>query len=334
MKAIVLNDIDAPLRMEEVPVPEIGPDEVLVALRAAGLNKRDWWIWKGQYAGLKFPVILGSDGSGIVDKVGSHLPESWKGQQVLIYPATDWGDKQAFQGKDFKILGLPENGCYAQYVKVKGDMLYPKPDHLDFVQAAALPVAGLTAYRALFVKCAWQAGDKVLISGVGGGAGTFALQFALAAGAEVWVTSGSPEKIEKARELGAKGGVSYQEPGWAEKLQAAAGKFDIIIDSALGEGFADLVTLSARGARIAFFGGTAGNIPPINGRPVFWNQIQILGTTMGSPLDFENMLSFIKTHQIRPVIDEVFALDQVETAMNRMNTGGSKFGKMVLTIDS
>lgn len=334
MKAILLQDINMPLRLEEVPVPQIGPDEALIELKAAAVNKRDWWIWKGQYAGLKFPIIPGSDGSGLVIKVGSNLPDSWIGQEVLIYPAKDWGPSEAFQGKDFKILGLPENGCFAEYVKVKGDMLYPKPDHLDFVQAASLPIAGLTAFRALFIRGQWKSGDKVLISGVGGGAASFALQWAVAAGAEVWVTSGSEEKIQKAKELGAAGGGNYKETGWAEKLQHEAGVFDVIIDSALGDGFSDLVALAAAGGRVVFFGGTAGNIPALNGRPVFWKQISILGTTMGSPKDFEQMLSFVKAHQIRPLVEEVFPLDQAQEAMNLMEAGSSKFGKVVLTIGS
>lgn len=332
MKAIVLREIGGTLNLEEVPAPEIGPDEALVALRAAGMNKRDWWIGKGQYAGLKFPIILGSDGSGIVKAVGSHLPESWIGQEVLIYPATHWGNSESYQSKDFKILGLPEDGCFAEFVKVKGEMLYPKPDHLDFAQAAAFPVAGLTAYRALFVRGAWKKGDKVLISGVGGGAGTFALQFAISTGAEVWVTSGSAEKLDKAKELGAAGGINYKEPNWAEKLVEQAGHFDVIIDSALGDGFADLVTTAAPGARIVFFGGTDGNIPAINGRPVFWKQISILGTTMGSPKDFEQMLSFIKSHHVVPVIAGSFPLNQAQEAMTHMDQGSTKFGKLVLTI--
>ncbi|SEA65286.1 NADPH:quinone reductase [Arachidicoccus rhizosphaerae] len=334
MKAIVLNGIEAPLTLSEVPVPELEADEALVALRAAGMNKRDWWIYKGQYAGLKFPIILGSDGSGIVQSVGAGLPQSWIGQEVMIYPAAGWGTSEAHQNKDFQILGLPVNGCYAEFVKVKADMLYPKPAYLDFTQAAAFPVAGLTAYRALFVRAGWQKGDKVLISGVGGGAGTFALQYALAAGAEVWVTSGSAEKIQRAVNMGARGGANYKESGWAKALLAEAGSFDVIIDSALGDGFADLVTLAGWGARIAFFGGTAGNIPPLNGRPIFWKQISVLGTTMGSPRDFEAMLSFIQQHQVKPVIDEVFTLQEAGKAMERMSEAGSKFGKMVLTIGS
>lgn len=334
MKAIVLNGIEAPLTLSEVPIPALDADEALVALKAAGLNKRDWWIYKGQYAGLKFPIILGSDGSGVVQSVGQGLPKSWVGQEVIIYPAAGWGDSEAHQNKDFQILGLPVNGCYAEYVKVKAEMLYPKPNHLSFKEAAAFPVAGLTAYRALFVRANWQKGDKVLISGVGGGAGTFALQYALAVGAEVWVTSGSQDKIQRAVDMGAKGGANYKETGWAEKLLEQAGSFDVIIDSALGEGFEDLVTLAGWGARIAFFGGTAGNIPALNGRPIFWKQISILGTTMGSPRDFEAMLRFIQQYQVRPVIDEVFPLEQAGQALDRMSQPGSKFGKMVLTIGS
>ena len=332
MKAIVLNDIEDPLSIQDVPVPSIGPDEVLVELKAAGINKRDWWIWKGQYAGLKYPIILGSDGCGIVNAVGSNYPQSWQGQQVVIYPASDWGDKETHQHKDFKILGLPENGCYAQYVKVRGEMLYPKPDYLSFTQMAAFPVAGLTAYRALFVRGNWQPGDKVLISGVGGGAGTFALQFAVAAGAEVWVTSGSEDKIRRAKELGAAGGVNYSKQDWVASLADLAGSFDVIIDSALGDGFKGLISLAGQGARVVFFGGTAGNLPPLNGRPVFWKQINILGTTMGSPRDFEQMLSFIKKHEIIPVIDEVFELADAQKAITKMNPGSTRFGKFVLHI--
>ena len=334
MKAIVLKAIDTPLTLEEVVVPEIGPDEALVQIKAAGINKRDWWIWKGQYAGLKFPIIPGSDGCGIVTKVGSEVDASWQGKEVLIYPASDWGDNQAYQSKAFKILGLPDNGCFAQYVKVKGSMLYPRPRHLDFIQSAALPVAGLTAYRALFVRGRWQKGDKVLISGTGGGAATFALQWAVAAAAEVWVTSGSDEKIQKAVSLGAKGGVNYKMQGWSSTLLEKAGSFDLIIDSALGEGFSELVTLAGSGGRIVFFGGTAGNIPPLNGRPLFWKQIDILGTTMGSPKDFKNMLQFIEAHNITPVIDAVYPLKDAQLAFEHMSTSGERFGKRILQVEA
>lgn len=332
MKAVVLKGIGEPFVLEEVEQPAIGPDEALVQIKAAGLNKRDWWIQKGQYAGLQFPIILGSDGSGVVAAVGSELPASWVGQEVVLYPAEGWGDREAYQGKDFKILGLPHNGCFAEYVRVKGNMLFPKPKHLDFEQSASLPVAGLTAYRALFVRGNWQPGEKVFISGVGGGAGTFALQFAVAAGAEVWISSGSPEKIAQATELGAKGGVNYKDEDWAKQLEDQAGLFDLIIDSALGEGFAFLPGLCQPGARIVFFGGTAGNMPAVNGRPVFWKQLSILGTTLGSPGDFEKMLTFIKDKQLLPIIDQVYTMQEAGIAIQSMNAGSSKFGKSILKI--
>lgn len=334
MKAVVLKGINVPLVVEEVPQPEIGPEEALVQIKAASLNKRDWWIQQGKYAGLKFPIILGSDGSGIVTAVGASLPDAWIGQEVLLYPAENWGNSEHYQSKEFKILGMPENGCFASYVRVNGDMLFPKPAHLSFEEAAALPVAGLTAYRALFIRGQWAPGDKVLISGVGGGAGAFALQLAIAAGAEVWVTSGSNEKISQAVTLGARGGANYKEADWAEILKEKAGAFEVIIDSALGEGFAELMGLCTEGARVVFFGGTAGNIPPLNGRPIFWKQINILGTTLGSPRDFEKMLSFIKEKQVFPVIDGVFSMDEAEKAIKSMNAGTSKFGKTILKIDS
>lgn len=333
MKAMVLNGTGQQLTVEEVSQPTPGADEAIVRIHAAGLNKRDWWIQQGKYAGLKFPIILGSDGSGTVFSVGEDLPASWIGQDVVIYPAQNWGDKQAFQSADFKILGLPDNGCMATYVRVKGYQLFPKPDHLDYQQSAAIPIAGLTAFRALFVKGEWQAGDRVLISGVGGGTGAFALQWALAAGAAVWVTSGSREKIDRAISMGAKGGYLYKEAGWAQKCKSEAGTFDVIIDSALGEGFADLVSLCSPGARVIFFGGTAGNMPSLNGRPIFWHQIQVKGTTLGSPADFEHMLSFIKEHQIIPVIDKIFPMESAQQAIDSMDTGSDKFGKTILKID-
>lgn len=332
MKAAVLHAVNEPLKIEDVKVPALASAEVLVKLKAASLNKRDWWIQKGQYAGLKFPIILGSDGAGIVKAVGDHVDPSFVGQQSVIYFVDQWGDDERFQSKDATLLGLPQNGCLAQYVKVKADQIFPKPGNLSFEQTAALPVAGVTAYRALFTKGECKAGDRVLVSGAGGGAGTFALQFAVAAGAQVWVTSGSQQKIQRAVELGAKGGVNYKTENWDKDLLQQAGEFDVIIDSALGEGFAKLVDVAARGGRIVFFGGTNGNIPPLNGRAVFWKQISILGSTGGSPKDFAAMLSFVEQKNIHPVIDEIFSLDDAEKAMRMMDHAGNKFGKIVISI--
>jgi zinc-binding alcohol dehydrogenase/oxidoreductase len=329
MKANVLEAPDKPLTWKEVAKPMLAPGKVLVKIKAAGLNRRDYWISIGKYAGLKYPVILGSDGTGIVTEVGEGVDEAWLDKEVVIHPGSNWGDDENFQGKDFKILGLPDDGTLAEYVKISAEYLYPKPAYLNWEQAAAFPLAGVTAYRALFVKANIKKGDTVLISGVGGGTGVFALQWAVAAGCRVFVTSGSGDKIERARQLGALAGVNYKAQDWAEELQHLSGGFDVIIDSALGEGFAKFSDLCKPGGRIVFFGGTAGDIPAINGRKIFWKQLQILGTTLGTAADFKAMLAFMEQHQIVPVIDEVFPLSDAQQAIEKMGAS-TQFGNIIL----
>lgn len=329
MKANVLEAPDKPLVWKEVDKPILAAGEVLVKIKAAALNRRDYWITIGKYAGLKYPVILGSDGAGIVAEVGEGVDEAWLNKDVVIHPGNNWGDNDDFQSKEFKILGLPDDGTFAEYVKTRAEYLHDKPSYLTWEQAAAFPLAGVTAYRALFTKGQAKKGDTVLISGVGGGTGTFALQWAVAAGCRVFVTTGSGEKIEMARQLGAAAGVNYKAQDWAEELQHLSGGFDVIIDSALGEGFAKFPDLCKPGARIVFFGGTAGDIPSINGRKIFWKQLQILGTTLGTGTDFKNMLDFMNEHQIIPVVDEVFALADAGKAVQKMAVS-SQFGKLVL----
>ncbi len=330
MKAIVLEAADKPLVLKEVEKPVLSAGEVLVQIKAAALNRRDYWITTGKYAGIKYPCILGSDGAGMVAEVAGDEDKKWLNKEVIINPCFNWGDHAEYQNRDFTILGLPENGTFAEYVKVKAEYLYPKPAHLSWEQAAALPLAGMTTYRALFTKAKAKKGDKVLITGIGGGAGTFALQWAVAAGCQVFVTSGSGEKIERARQLGACAGANYKAQDWVGQLQLMAGGFDVIIDSALGHGFDKLLDIANPGGRIVFFGGTAGNIPPLNGRKIFWKQLQILGTTMGSPDDFKGMLDLVNKHQIVPVIDEVFPLAKAQKAVDKMENS-SQFGKLILT---
>lgn len=331
MKAVVLEAADKPLVYKEVDMPTLAADEVLVQIKAAALNRRDYWITIGKYAGIKYPSILGSDGSGIVAQVGDKVDKSWLNQEVIINPCHNWGNHQDYQNRDFTILGLPEDGTFAEYVKVKAEYLYHKPAHLDWEHAASLPLAGLTTYRALFTKGQAKKGDTVLITGIGGGTGTFALQWALAAGCKVFVTSGSGEKIQRAKEMGASAGVCYKAQDWAQELQHFSGGFDVIIDSALGNGFEKLLDLSKPGGRIVFFGGTAGNIPPLNGRKIFWKQLQLLGTTMGSPDDFKGMVELVNKHKIVPVVDEICPLANAQKAIDKMENS-SQFGKLVLTV--
>jgi zinc-binding alcohol dehydrogenase/oxidoreductase len=329
MKAIVLEAADKPLTLKEVDTPQLQSGEVLVKIKAAALNRRDYWITIGKYAGIKYPSILGSDGAGVVAEVADDTNKSWLNKEVIINPCHNWGSHEDYQNRDFTILGLPENGTFAEFVKVRTEYLYPKPAHLSWEQAAALPLAGLTTYRALFTKGKAKKGDKVLITGIGGGTGTFALQWAVAAGCQVFVTSSSGEKIERAKEMGSCAGVNYKAQDWAQQLQLMAGGFDVIIDSALGNGFDKLLDISNPGARIVFFGGTAGNLPPLNGRKIFWKQLQLLGTTMGSPDDFKGMVDLVNKHEIVPVVDEVFPMAQAQKAVDKMENS-SQFGKLVL----
>ncbi len=330
MKATVLTEVKKPLVVQQVPDLVAASGQAVVRLKAAALNHRDLWTQLGLYPNIKLPIILGSDGAGIVTSVGSTAAQSWVGREVIINPSLDWGPDQRTQGPDFRILGLPDNGTFAEQVAIPTANLASRPAHLSWEQSAALPLAGLTAWRALFTRARLKRGERVLVTGVGGGAALFALQFAVAAGAEVWVTSGSPDKITRAQTLGALGGVNYRAAGWAEALQKLPGRFDVIVDSAGGEGFAQLIDLTAPGGRIVFFGATTGNPKALDLRKCFFRQINIFGTTMGSPEDFAGMTRFVVENKIVPVVDRVFPLETADAALRHMESG-AQFGKIVLT---
>jgi zinc-binding alcohol dehydrogenase/oxidoreductase len=337
MKAIRITELHQPVALVDVPTPTAGPGEVLIKLKAAALNHRDVFVQKGLYPGIALPVTPGSDGAGVVEAVGEGVDVSLVGQEVIINPGYNWGEDQRFYSWLFKILGMPDDGTFAQYIAVPKQYVYPKPAHLSFEEAAALPLAGLTAFRALMTRAALKPDEKVLVTGIGGGAALFALQFAVAAGAEVWVTSGSEEKLAKAQTLGAKGGVNYKDPDWHKNLMKATGGgkigyFDVTIDSASGPDFAKLMDTAAPGGRIAVFGGTTGLITNVVPSKVFFKQLNIFGSTMGSDAEFEAMTAFVQQHQIKPVVDEVFALADAEQALRRMDAG-QQFGKIVLAVE-
>ncbi|MEN9415476.1 MAG: hypothetical protein RLZ62_1780 [Bacteroidota bacterium] len=318
MDALVLNAVNEPLSFQSLADLKAEPGHVVVSLMASALNHRDLFIIRGLYAGIKLPVIPGSDGAGLLG-----------GRRVVIYPALEWGDSPDFQGKDFRVLGMPDNGTFAQYIAVPQSSVYDMPAHLTWEQAAALPLAGLTAWRTLFSRCKLQRGEKVLITGIGGGVALTALQLAVAAGATVYVTSGSNDKINKAVELGAAGGENYGEDGWDKRLKQNSGGFDVVIDSAGGNGFSLLPGMCNPGARIGFYGGTLGKVNGLSLQPVFWKQISLLGSTMGSQEEFGEMLRFVEAHRIVPVVDEVFRLEDGNEAMEKMRNG-NQFGKLVL----
>ena len=332
MKALVLNAIKSPLHFEERPDLTPGQNEVVVRLNAAALNRRDYWITQGMYPGIEPPVVLGSDGAGVVARTGSALGNYWEGREVIINPGIGWGDNPSFQAADFTILGLPRDGTFATEVVVPAAQIHEKPSHLNWQEAAALPLAGVTAWRAVFTQGRLQPGETVLISGVGGGVATFALQYAMAADANVWVTSSSAEKIERAVSLGAIGGFDYTTDDWWKAMSKEAGPANLIIDSAGGQGYQALVTLAAPGGRIVNYGSTAGPPEKLDLFKVFWKQLRIQGTTMGSPEDFASMLKFVEQHRIAPIIHSVVPLERCNDVLNGMKTS-PQFGKYVLTME-
>lgn len=331
MKALVLKETHQPLELEERDDLHPSETEVVVSLKNAALNRRDYWITQGMYPGIVPGVILGSDGAGVVSSVGDGVVNYWMGKEVIINPSFDWGDRQDCFGDAFTILGLPVNGTFATEIVVPASQLIEKPAHLSWEEAAALPLAGLTAFRALFSQGRLKSGETVLITGAGGGVSTFLIQFAVAAGAHVWVNSSSQEKIDLAIGLGATGGFLYTDEAWGKQLLEAAGAPSLIVDSAAGPTYDTLIDLVEMGGRIVNFGATLGPPDQLEMRKVFWKQLRLQGTTMGSPADFKAMLEFSIKHSLRPIVDSIYPLEQGNTAIEKMKIS-PQFGKMVLAI--
>ena len=331
MKAAVFKGKDFPLTVEEFKKPKPVKDQLLVRLKYAALNHRDLWLMQEQAQHFPNGIVLGSDGSGVVEATGEDADPLLIGSEVVINPSLDWGNNPMVQGDSFRILGFPDHGTFAEYIAISKKYVFDKPEHLSFEESAAVPLSGLTAYRALFSKARLRANEKVLITGIGGGAALWALQFAVAYKARVYVTSGSDDKLERARQLGATGGFNYRDPQWSEKAGKETGGFDIIIDSAGGNQFSKFIELAVPGGRIVNFGRTAGNITDISTRLLYWKQLSIFGSTMGTRDEFLSMLQFLESRTIKPVIDQVFALSAIHDAFQRMQNA-SQFGKILLEI--
>jgi NADPH:quinone reductase-like Zn-dependent oxidoreductase len=332
MKALVLESVGASPALREVDDPARGPEPTaVVQIEAAALNHRDLWIQRGLYPKLTLPAILGSDGAGVVEAVHDG-DATWIGRKVVINPSLDWGDDERAQGPRWTILGMPTQGTFAESIAVPIGNLAPLPEHLDAVHAAALPLAGLTAWRALMTRAALRPGERVLITGIGGGVAAIALQLALAAGAEVWVTSSSEAKLERAVELGARGGFLYRDKNWVtEAKKTLGGGADVILDGAGGPGFAGLVDVLALGGRIAVYGATTGAWPELVAAKLFFKQVSIVTTTMGSPREFAALVDFVAAHRIQPLVDRIFSFEQGHEAFDHL-AGGGHFGKVVMTM--
>ena len=332
MKAIVLRELGGPehLRLEEVADPQPGPGEAIVALKASALNHRDVFILHKLYPHIKLPAILGSDGAGTVSAVGEGVEASWIGREVVIEPGLEWGPDERQQGSRYRILGMPDDGTFAELIKIPVANLQPKPAHLTFEEAAALPLAGLTAYRSVVSRAQVKAGETVLVTGIGGGVAVMALQIARQLGARVFVTSRSEEKLERARALGAEGGVNYQDPDWGKRLvELSQGGPDVVIDSAGGESLETAVKIIKMAGRIVFYGATTGLARNLDLYRAFFKQLTIMGSTMGSPREFASLVRFYDEVGLRPPIDRVFPLAEAPDAHRRMEEA-AQFGKIVL----
>jgi len=333
VNAVVLRETGAPevLRLDSAPDPEAGPGEVVVALRAAALNRRDVFLRKG-IAPSPLPVIPGSDGAGVVRSLGAGVSGVAEGDEVVILPSLGWGGGEDAPEPGFRILGGPDDGTYAELIRIPAANVRPRPSRLSWEESAALPLAGLTAYRALVSRARIRPGETVLVIGIGGGVATIALHIARSAGCRVIVTSSSREKLDRARDLGAAGGVDYSEGDWPAAVRDLTGGrgVDVVVDS-VGSTWADSVACLRPGGRAVVFGGTGGGKVEMSVRPVTMGQVSILGTTMGSPRDFAGMLAAVEHASWAPVIDSVRPLAEAAEAHAR-EEAGDHFGKLVLTV--
>jgi len=332
MKALQLEAADStPPQIVDIAMPEPGQGEVRVALKAAALNHRELFILKGQYPGMTLPCTLGADGAGIVDALGADVPGDLEGQRVVLYPGLEWGEDERFPSRKFHLLGMPAPGTIADYICVPAASVRGIPEHLDFGQAAALPTAALTAWRGLIRKAGLSQGDKLLITGVGGGVATCALLFGVAMGADVYVTSSSIATIDKAVALGAKGGFNYREENWQKAFRKESGGADVVFDGAPSGGMKAYTRALRMGARIVVYGSTGGGDAGFLAPSLFLNHATIYGTAMGSPSDFSAMLDFVSSSGLEPVIDRRFPLSEATDALTYLAEAHA-FGKVVIDI--
>jgi zinc-binding alcohol dehydrogenase/oxidoreductase len=321
MQAVVIKEPGS-ISYEQVDDPEPGDGWVVVELRAAALNRRDTYIVAGTY-NHPLPLIPGSDGAGVLRDGGG---------EVVIFPSLHWGPREDAQGEGFEILGGPTNGTFAELIRIPRENVYPKPRRFSWEEAAALPLAGLTAWRALFARGQLRPDESVLVLGAGSGVSTFAVQLACQWGARVLVTSSSREKIDRACEFGASDGVLYTDGDWAEAVRELNGGrgVDLVIDS-VGSTWPDSLRAVRDGGRVVVFGATGATTAELEVRPFFARQVSLLGTTMGSAHDFAGLLRAIEDGRWTPVIDSVRPLAEAAAALERLKAA-QQFGKLVLSI--
>jgi NADPH:quinone reductase-like Zn-dependent oxidoreductase len=317
--------------LQELPDPVPGRGEVVVALRAAALNRRDPWVWTTP-GYCELPVTLGSDGAGVIAAVGDGVAELSPGDEVVFDPTLNWGPSEEAPTTQFDILGAPTDGTFAEQVVVPAANIAAKPRRLTWPDAAALNLAGLTAWRAA-VTCAGAAPSRtLLVTGAGSGVSTFAIQIAAARGARVYVTSSTEDKVDRARDLGARAGVSYLDPEWADRIVSlAGGELDAAIDSYGGPSWEGALRTLRAGGTLVSFGDTSGPATTLTTAEVYWRWRTVRGTSMGSPREYRALLAHVESAPWRPVIDSIFGLEEIEAATRRLDAP-ERFGKVVLSI--
>jgi NADPH:quinone reductase-like Zn-dependent oxidoreductase len=317
VKAIRIHEDGGPevIRYEDAPDPVPAPGEVLVELRAASLNHLDLWVRKGLPSVPK-PRILGADGAGI---------RADTGERVVINPGLEHGDV-------ITVVGEHMDGTHAELIAVPETNVYPIPDSLSFEDAAAFPLVFETAWRMLVTKAALQPEEWVLIWGIGGGVATASLAIAKALGARTVVTSSSDEKLERARDLGADATVNHAtEDVTARVKEATDGGAHVVIETVGAETWPTSLAIARPAGRVCVCGATSGPNPPANLHRMWWKQLTIYGSTMGTRSDFEAVLDLVVSGRAKPVIDKVFPLSETRAAHERMEAG-EQLGKIILRI--
>ena len=312
--------------LEEAPDPVPGPGEILVRLRASALNHLDVWIRKGLPSVPK-PRILGADGAGVVEALGHGVSGFEPGERVVLNPGIEVG------GGRIHVIGEHGDGTNAELIAVPATNVHPIPDELSFEEAAAFPLVFETAYRMLVTRAGLREGEWVLAWGIGGGVSTATLAIGKALGANVMVTSSSEAKLERARELGADATVNHATGDVKEAVQeATAGRGADVVVETVGEAtWATSLQVAAPGGRITVCGATSGPNPPAALHRVWWKQLSILGSTMGTGEDFAGAFELVKSGRARPVVDRVLPLEEIRAGHERLEAG-EQLGKIVLTI--
>ncbi len=328
------------IKTGNLPDPECGKSDVIIEVKAAALNHLDIWVRMGRPGKeMQFPHILGSDASGIVKATGSDVHGISIGDEVVINPGIGCGycdycrAGEQSECVSFGIMGLSRAGTFADYTALPYMNIYRKPEHLSFQEAAAFPLTYLTAWRMIVSKGELKPGQTILIHGIGGGVAQAALKIAKLMGANIIVTSSSRQKLESAIKNGAHHAILYTENNIAEKVKEfTSGRgADLIIDSVGAATMQINHELAKKGGRIVLCGVTSGAKTEINLQALYWNQLKIFGSTMGSNNEFKMMIDFININKIRPEIDSVFPLSDTIKATELMEKG-AQTGKIILDL--